>query len=226
VLLELRNPIVLQNKHILFHKQLQDTTRKYPNLKIINEENGISYIKGILDIPNDLHEIVGHFLVEVRCSNKFPFRFPILFEIGGEIPNSADSHKNPDTSCCITVLSDEILICKNGIGVSLFIAKYAIPYFANYIYKKQTGDYKNGEYAHGIKGISQFYESLMKTDNRHLWIQYFNNTFRNLKVECGRNDLCFCGSGYRFKKCHLEVFINLYKIGELQICHDFNLIFT
>ncbi len=199
--------------------------KKYPNLKILHDKNDISYLKGILDIPNDLHEIVGHFLVEVHCSEKFPFRFPILFEIGGEIPNNADSHKYEDTSCCITVLADEILICKNGIAISFFIEKYAIPYFANFIYKKQTGEYKNGEYAHGIQGISQFYESLMKTDNRDLWIQYYKYTFRNLKVESRRNDPCFCGSGDKYKQCHFEVFNNLWLIGELQIRHDFNLIF-
>jgi len=225
VLLESQNHIVLQRNYILFNEQLQDAIKKYPNLKIHQDNVGISYLKGILDIPNDLHEIVGHFLVEVRCSEKFPFRFPILFETGGEIPTHADSHKYKDTSCCITVLCDEILKCKNGIIVPLFIEKYAIPYFANYIYKKQTGEYKNGEYAHGVRGICQFYEALMKTDDRDLWIQYYKNAFRNLKVECERNDPCFCGSGDKFKQCHLEVFNNLWQIGEIQIRNDFNLIF-
>ena len=214
-----------QNNYTLFNEQLKDAIRKYPNLKIHQDNEGISYLKGILDIPNDFHEIVGHFLVEVRYSEKFPFRFPILFETGGEIPNDANSHKYKDSSCCITVLSDEILKCKNGIIVSLFIEKYAIPYFANYIYKKQIGEYKNGEYAHGVIGNCQFYEALMKTDNRDLWIQYYKTAFRNLKVECGRNDPCFCGSGIKFKQCHAEVFNKLWQIGEIQIRNDFNLIF-
>jgi hypothetical protein len=208
----------------LFNEQLQDAIKKYPNLKIIQDKDRISYLKGILDIPNDLHEIVGHFLVEVRCSDKFPYRFPILFEIGGEIPNEPDWHKYKDASCCITIWPDEILKCKNGISVSLFIEKYAVPYFANYLHKKQTGEYKNGEYAHGVKGINQFYESLMKTANRDLWIQYFKHTFKNLKIGCERNDNCFCGSGDKYKQCHLEVFNSLRLIGEEQILNDFNLI--
>lgn len=209
----------------MFNEQLLDAIKKYHNLKIIQAKDGISFIRGILDIPNDNNEIVGNFLVEVHCSECFPYRFPILFEIGGEIPNEYDWHKFKDSRCCITVLPDEILICKNRISVSSFIKNYAIPYFANYIHKKQTRQYKNGEYAHGVKGVGQFYESLMKTENRDLWIQYFKYTFQNLKVRCERNDNCFCGSQEKYKQCHLEVFNNLRLIGEKQVLYDFSLIF-
>jgi len=216
---------VLQNNYILFNEQLRIAVKRYPNLKIFQDRDGLSFLRGILDIPNDNNEIVGHFLVEVRCSEKFPLRFPILFETGGEIPNEADWHKYKNGSCCVTVAANEIIICKNGITVPLFIEKYAIPYFANYIHKRLTREYKNGEYAHGIKGIGQFYESLMKTANRDLWIQYFKNVFQELRVKCGRNDPCFCGSGGKYKHCHLEVFNNLLQIGEKQIRNDFNIIF-
>lgn len=29
-------------------------------------------------------------------------------------------------------------------------------------------------------------------------------TFRNIRVDCGRNELCLCGSGKKFKKCCLS----------------------
>lgn len=212
------------NNHDLFSNQLVDVVQKYPNLKILKDAEGISYIQGILDIPNDINETAGHFLIEGHCSENFPNRFPILFETGGEIPNEADWHKYKDGSCCITVWPDEVLKCKNGISVLFFIEKYAIPYFANQIHKKQTGEYKNGEYAHGIKGVSQFYEALLKTSNKELWIQYFKNVFRNLKVPIGRNDMCFCGSEEKYKNCHLDIFTTLRQIGEKRIVNDFNLI--
>lgn len=212
------------NSLVLFSNQLVDVVQKYPNLKILKDAEGVSYVQGILDIPNDINEIAGHFLIEVHCSEGFPNRFPILFETGGEIPIEADWHKYKDGSCCITVWPDEVLKCKNGISVLFFIEKYAIPYFANQIHKKQTGEYKNGEYAHGIKGISQFYETLLKTSDKELWIQYFKNVFRNLKVPIGRNDMCFCGSEEKYKNCHLDVFMTLRQIGEKRIVNDFNLI--
>ncbi len=220
----LQNHIVQQNNYILFKEQLEGVLRKYPNLKIIKDHDGTSFLRGILDIPNDLNEIVSHFLFEIHCSEGFPYRFPILFEIGGEIPNEADSHKYINGSCCITIISDEILKCKDGITLLYFIGNHAIPYFANYIHKREIGYYKNGEYAHGIEGLCQFYESMMKTNNRELWIQYCKNAFRNLKVNCKRNQDCFCGSGEKYKNCHDVVFNKLRRIGENQVLNDFNLI--
>jgi hypothetical protein len=209
------------NNYTLFLDQLPDTVKQYNNLKIVQDINGISYLEGILDITDDNNEIVGHFLVEIHCSENFPYRFPILYETGGEIPNIPDWHKYNDNSCCITFWTDEVLKCKNGIKVSYFIEKHAIPYFANHMHRKQKGEYKNGEYAHGIPALFQYYESLMKTNSRDLWIQYYKNTFQNLKIECERNDLCICGSGKKFKSCHLEIFNALRQIGEKQIIFDF-----
>jgi hypothetical protein len=208
----------------LFSEQLIEAVNKYPNLRIIYDDSGMPFLQGILDIPNDINETVGYFLIELHRSENFPFRFPILFETGGEIPNEADWHKYKDGSCCITVWTDEILKCKNGVTISYFIEKYAIPYFANQIHKKQTGEYKNGEYAHGIKGIFQFYEALFKTSNTDLWIEYFKNAFRNLKVDCRRNDLCFCGSKEKYKNCHSAIFQTLQQIGEKRVFNDFSLI--
>lgn len=189
-------------------------------MKINQDGNNIAFLKGILDIPNDNKEIAGHFLIEIHFTEEFPYKFPICFETGGEIPSELDWHKYADERCCITVLPDEILKCKKGITISLFIDEHVIPYFANQLYKKQTGKYKS-EYPHGIQGTAQFYETLLMTTNKQLWLQYFKNTFRNLKISCRRNDTCFCGSGSRYKLCHFQVFNTLYQIGEKQVLYDF-----
>lgn len=209
---------------ILFTEQLNIAKKRYPDLKILQDNEGLPFLRGVLAIPNDRNEIVGYYLIEIHYQEEFPHRFPILYEIGGEIPNEADWHKYSDGRCCITVMADEKLICKNGISVAMFISKCAIPFFANSIYKKLTGDYKNGEYAHGIKGINQFYTSLLRTDDKELWIRYFRNAFKGLPVVSPRNEPCFCGSGVKFKFCHQKVFDDLRQIGEEQVHYDFNLV--
>ena len=212
-------------RYNLFCEQLSDAVRLYPNLKIEQTDDGLSFLKGVLDIPNDVNQIAGDFAIEIHFRNDFPYRFPLLFEVGGAIPNEADWHKYAEGNCCITAKPDEILKCKNGISVPLFIKKHAIPYFANQIYRKSTGKYNNGEYSHIVKGFPDYYESLLKTNDRDLWKQYFKYAFRNLKVECERNDPCFCGSEKKYKQCHLEIFITLQGIGEKQVTNDFNNIF-
>ena len=205
---------------MLYCEQLQTAIMKYHNMQICKDENDISYLKGVLDVPNDNQEVVNSFLIEIKFSKGFPYRFPLLREIGGVIPNEADWHKYGEDQCCITVTADEVIKCRNGITVSTFIEGYAIPYFANYIYKRQTNMYKNGEYGHGKLGVFQFYATLLKTEDMLLWSECFRQAFQNTGVSIGRNDGCFCGSGQKYKQCHLRVYNSLRLIGQEQVLQD------
>lgn len=213
------------SNHNIYKSQLLLAIEKYPNLTI-EKVGDKEFLKGILDIPTEDLTIADSFLVEIHFSEGFPYRFPTLYEVGGTIPNEADWHKYVNSSCCISVESDEILKCKNGITVNTFISDYAIPFFANYLYRKITGSYKNGEYSHGKQGYIEFYTELLKTQDTALWAQYFNNTFRNYKYPKERNKKCFCGSDTKFKKCHLLAFEKLVIIGEHKVLNHFKSIFN
>lgn len=204
----------------IFEKQLPEVVKKYPNftIKLLGKKK---FIKGILDVPNDDGNIVGSFLIEVHYKNGFPNKFPKLFEVGGDIPNIAEWHKYEDNSCCITVDADEILKCKHAPSVLSFIENQSVSFLANFIFKKANNFYKNGEFGHGAKGIGEFYESLLKTTDRQLWIEYFEMTFRNKPYNTNRNDMCFCGSNTKFKKCHEIIFYKMNLIGKTQISNDF-----
>lgn len=209
-----------KNNYQLFCSQLRNVVTQFPNLRI-KEINGVQYLKGILDIPNDEGDIVGSFLIELHFSKGFPYRFPILLETGGVIPNEADWHKYQNSACCITVGAEEILFCKNGLSLNDFIEKHAIAFFANFIYRKVNGVYKNGEYGHWMLGPKQFYTELLKTEEQKVWLLYFDNVFEGLKYNHERNHHCFCGSGKKFKSCHRIIFNTLKDIGRHQVASDF-----
>lgn len=202
----------------LFISQLGSAIEAFPNLCIV-EKDGHKYLKGILDIYDDKRIYAGSFLVEIKHKEGFPYLFPHLFEIGGEIPNFADWHKYSNGSCCITVSADEILKCINGITVREFISIYAIGYLANHIHRVKEGYYKNGEYAHGKDGIIQFYTDLLKTDNISRWSLLYECAFENYTFK--KYDLCFCGSGKSYRKCHEPSLEALRRIGKKQVLFDF-----
>ncbi len=205
----------MSNSYIIFENQLASAYLDFPNLRI-KVKDGKKILKGIIDIENSEHKVVQSFLIEIHCSKGFPYRFPILFEVGNDIPCDVDWHKYSDNSCCITVQPDEILQCKNGITISQFIKNNVIPYFANQYYKKITGNYKD-EFPHGKEGLIKYYSELMKTMDKNKWIKYVNYTFDIEKIKIGRNDLCFCGSSVKFKKCHNLVFEKIKAIGKNNI---------
>lgn len=207
--------------NIAFLAQLEGVVRKYPNLTIKCIE-GILFLKGIVDVPNDNGDIVGSFLIEIHSTPKFPYRFPKVFETGGMIPNEADWHKYADGSLCFTVEADEILKARTGVKLTMFIEQQVVPFLANHIYRKEKGCYKNEDYKHGIAGIAQFYATLLQTSDYKKWITYTDYVFRNKPYKKDRNRYCFCGRNQKFKKCHKIVFDILRDIGEEQVIKDLN----
>jgi len=195
-----------------FDDQLSIASKYFPNLRVKTKE-GHKILKGIIDIENSEHQQVQSFLIEIHYSTGFPYRFPRLYEVGGDIPCDVDWHKYDDNSCCLTVLPDEILQCKNGITVTQFINKNVIPYLANQCYKKLTGRYKD-EFPHGKEGLIVYYKELMLTQDQNKWMQYAKYAFGVEKLKTGRNEPCICGSGMKMKKCHSVVFQKLQQIGE------------
>lgn len=218
-----RSLIIMESNYNLFCDQLSETILEYPNLEIIRNGNS-QYLKGILDIPNDHGAICQSFLMEIHFTPLFPFRFPILFETGADIPNEADWHKYPNGSCCITVEADEIIKCKHGITVKEFIRNHCIAFFANYLYKLVEGNYMNGEYKHGIDGIKQFYQELFHSSNIDTWISCIEHVYVKTIYPVHRNEICFCGSTLKFKFCHKKIFDKMLIIGHERILHDLKLI--
>lgn len=214
---------IMIDNYNLFKSQLISACKLFPNLKIKLDHNNLEYLQGILDIPNENEDISYQYLIEIHYQKGFPYRFPKLFETGGEIPPLADYHKYNDNSCCITVDADEILKCRNGIRITDFIKNEVVPYFANQLHRKITGKYKD-EYYHGSRGVREFYENLLHTKNLSLILDYIHYSFGNKKLNIRRNDLCMCGSGLKFKKCHLPIFKKIEKIGKDKVIKDLKLI--
>lgn len=204
----------------LFCNQLESVIKRFPNLKIAQIED-VKFLKGILDIENEYKEIVGSFSIEIKHSKEFPYMFPILYEVGDAISNIPDRHKYNDGSCCITVLPDEILKCKDGLSVISFIERFAIPYFANQIYYSQNNKFLNGEYGHYSKGLIEFYNGFFKTTNILKWHEDVQRVSSGSIVKMGRNKSCFCGSGLKYKNCHDKIYYNISRLGINQIINDF-----
>lgn len=205
-----------------FQNELSEVITKFPNLSI-RHINGKDILKGILDICDESSEVTGSFSVEIHPTEKFPYSFPKIFEMGDDIPCNVDWHKYSDETCCITVEQDEILKCKNGITLLYFIENMAIPYFANQLYRIKTGKYLN-EYPHGKNGVRLFYAELFKSIDIKFWHICYEHAFN--KAQIRRNAGCYCNNGEKYKKCHMLVEEKLQVIGKQKVLNDINWITT
>lgn len=79
-----------------------------------------------------------------------------------------------------------------------FIKDYALPFYANQIFRKEFGYYKNGEYSHHQEGRWEALENEFATSDR----QEVKQILIRMTEKRKRKDPCFCGSNKPFNKCH------------------------
>lgn len=123
--------------------------------------------------------------------------WPKVYEVGGrhhQIAQKwnvkhADLHfYSDDDSCCLGLKFPS----KTSLGIRDFLEKLVIPFFYRLSYTDIFGlaATRNdlwGEYSHGDKGI---------------W-EHRTEISNFAKLNLGRNSLCPCGSGKKYKQCHL-----------------------
>lgn len=186
-----------------FEKDIEGVVSYFPKLEI-REIDGYKILAGELDIIDDSGKLWDTYQIEIHPSPKYPYRFPLLFEVGGRIPKIADWHIFLNKACCLEIPPKEIIICKNGIRVKDYIEKFAIPYLANQTYRIREGHYKNGEYSHDGLGLIDFYLPKMKTDNLKQALIWMKEISNGKYFTRSSFHSCFCGSGKQIKNCHYD----------------------
>lgn len=185
----------------IFSREIEPVSREFPSLNS-KFDNGVWQIQGVLPIVDGNGFKHDEYEVRIMIPSNFPKIMPLLFEIGGKIRHTPEFHINPDGSCCLTVPAKEVLILRNGLTVLDFIKKHAIPFLANHTYKQRFGEYAAGEYSHGLDGIIEFYFEVFNSNNLKIVIDGLEASIFSKIPE--RNSLCFCGSGTKYKKCHMK----------------------
>lgn len=124
--------------------------------------------------------VTGSYQIEIALDRE---GIPHVYESSGKITAVAkrlkiqmhDLHINGDTSCCLDFFIHPTLTIKN------FILNKVYPFFVwQAYYEKFEYAPPSGEYSHGIEAKQEFFDDVKKI---------------------GRNDICFCGSGKKHKKC-------------------------
>lgn len=134
----------MSNAYSIFVSQLEDTIKVFPSLQR-RHVGEYEILKGIIPVIDTDGKHWEEYEIEIHCSIKFPFEFPILFETSNKIPKIGDWHIYEDTlSCCVKVKPEEIILCKDGITIIEYIQEQVRPYLFNQTYRRIEGHYVNG----------------------------------------------------------------------------------
>ncbi len=175
---------------------LEGIQKYFPNLHLINGaiQGEITfsamYLKNkrgqwVIEPCNGYHEekcVKGNYQIKIIVDKEGK---PNVFETDGkitvvanrlEIPTQ-DLHINNDGSCCLDFAVHPQL------NVKEFILNKVYPFFVwQAYYEKFKQAPPSGEYSHGMEAKQEFIHDAKRI---------------------GRNDICFCGSGKKHKKCCL-----------------------
>lgn len=201
-------PGQVKNSYLTFKKEAELIQNDYPGLILDADDiNAAPSISGIINLEGEESSIIDRYSIKVVSSEDYPNRFPFVFETGGRIPLNIDWHVYPnDGNCCICSLPDEILICRNGINLQSFMDNQVKPYFYNQKHRELFGYFLN-ERPHGHVGNIQFFIDTFKTKDLKAIERCL--IFIKQRNEPNRVNLCFCGSGKKYRKCHREVYRKL-----------------
>lgn len=143
----------------------------------------------------------GTFRASAYFSQSYPRGFPLLEDHSKAFPWEDDWHISPENGlCCVCGIIEQEEVAVKGISVSGFVHDYIHPFYANQVYRQEYGEYKNGEYAHDEEGAWQALEEEFNLKDR----DEIRKLLFQMKIKRGRNQVCFCGSGIKYKKCHLK----------------------
>lgn len=194
----------------LFIHDASDLIETYDTLEL-KVDGDRAIVKGGLAVVDGDGKLWHTYQVEICYVENYPFTFPVVYETGGEIPQIPDWHININGSCCLdNEFSQQIKCCK-GISLLEFTQKELLPWFANQSYRRVTGNYVNGEQAHGDMGRIEFFMLELKAPNLLSCVEWMLKlAVRELPP---RQAVCFCGSGEKWRKCHKPIFEKMYPIS-------------
>ena len=123
--------------------------------------------------------------------------WPKVYEIGGRHAEISSKHNvdaihlhlYPDGTCCLSIRFSS----ERHLTVERFMDELVVPFFYRLSYVDKHGLLAArgdlwGEYPHGEDGIKEYMSEILSMVTR----------------EPGRNGPCPCGSGRKYKRCHLD----------------------
>lgn len=191
----------MDSKH--FIEDFNRAKEKYPDL-VYHSMTYLNYpyrVSGDFEIVDSENYHWGTFKGSIYFHSSYPKGFALLQDKSKIFPWNLDWHIDEKLGlCCVCGPLENIEKSSKGISVLSFIENYVFRFYANQIYRREFGHYKNGDYSHFEEGVWEDLEEEFDTSDR-------SRILTNLKLmgtNRGRNELCFCGSDIKFKKCHLH----------------------
>jgi hypothetical protein len=145
-------------------------------------------------VPTDIQ-------VRVEFPDDYPKGEPRAYDAANRFPHAVDRHFYPDGRCCLWLLPESRWNRSDPEGLCRFLEEVAVFFDRQLVYDAEgKGTWPGKQRGHGSNGYIEFVQELLDGDQQLLTV--LAPIFANVS-DIGRNRQCPCGSGLKYKKCHL-----------------------
>ncbi|KUO40384.1 MAG: hypothetical protein AVW05_03720 [Hadesarchaea archaeon DG-33] len=158
------------------------------------------FIRGSFPV---IHEgkILDRYSIEIELPRNYPESLPIVREVGGRIPQTADRHINPTGEACLFLPDERWKVCHPGSSLLDFLNGPVRNFFVGQSLVELGQPWPFGEWSHASVGIIEYYAELLGTKDLATILRYLDYLS---KPKIKGHWKCPCGSGRRLRNCHFE----------------------
>jgi hypothetical protein len=141
--------------------------------------------------------VLDRYQVEIRFRRDYPKTLPVVEEIGGRIPRTADRHVSADGTACLLVPEEWLLAADQSFKA--FLDGPMKSFFIGQLLVEAGKPWPFGQRSHGYDGLIEAYMELLGISDPIRVVAYFD-CLRRTALK-GHFE-CPCGSKKRLRNCH------------------------
>lgn len=205
--------------------------KNYPRLSI-SQENGIDIISGAFDFSAvyEDYAIQDTYQIRIELQPSSVSDLPTVIETEGRIDSIAkkrnipiiDLHTNPDGTACLCLRLEESNYFPDGYSLPIFIEKLVKPFFYAQNYFENQNTWPWDTYSHGDLGWLEWYfaQKHLSPTETQIFLENLKKRglWSEISIELSKkggikgHHLCLCGSKNKYRNCHPNVLLGLWKL--------------
>ena len=201
------------SKAVAWHERDSGARLERDKALVCSRYPGLTYGTG--DTPRQI-VLSGDIRYELACGvptaasirivfpPSYPDQEPAAFDMGATFPHESDRHFYPGGQCCLWLPPESEWRSDDPSALLRYLDQVCLFFDRQFIYDALPDEsrvWPGGERGHGIEGYLEYISDALGGD-KDLFASLAPVLASRRRI--GRNHPCPCGSGSKYKKCHLS----------------------